>query len=104
MAGIIFLGTPFQGSDAATYGKWLAQLGRLNATLMGSLEKDSPSLHALSLDFWHSYDDWDMLCFYENKDAEYGPWKTRVQPYHFLLFHCMWLIIYSSLLHSQLVY
>ncbi|KAL9035008.1 MAG: hypothetical protein Q9214_006785, partial [Letrouitia sp. 1 TL-2023] len=78
VAGIVFLGTPFQGSDAAIYGKWLAQLGSLDTTLIKSLEKDSPALHALSSDFWHSYNDRDIVCFYENKDAEYGPWKTRV--------------------------
>ncbi|EON65753.1 hypothetical protein W97_04992 [Coniosporium apollinis CBS 100218] len=77
VAGIIFLGAPFQGSDAAVYGKWLAQLARLDSTLLESLEKDSPSLHALSSDFWHSYSDWDIVCFYENRDADYGPWKAR---------------------------
>jgi hypothetical protein len=67
VAGIIFLGAPFQGCNAATYGKWLAQLGRLDTALIGSLEKDSPSLHALSSDFWESYNDWDIVCFYENR-------------------------------------
>lgn len=94
VAGIVFLGAPFQGSDAAIYGKWLAQLGRLDMTLIKSLEKDNPALHALSSDFWHSYNDWDIVCFYENKDAEYGPWKTRVRLYCSLLAYSASLTLY----------
>jgi hypothetical protein len=60
------------------YGKWLAQVGVLDPTLLKSLVKDCPSLHALSRDFWDSYSEWDIVCFYENKEAVYGPWKTRV--------------------------
>jgi hypothetical protein len=79
VAGIIFLGTPFQGSDAATYGKWLAHLAGHDTTLLRSLLKDSQNLRDLSSDFWDSYSDRHMVCFYENKDAEYGPWKTQVR-------------------------
>ena len=78
IAGIVFLGAPFQGSDAAVYGKWLAQLAELDSTLFESLKKDSPSLHALSRDFWNSHSDWDIVCFYENRETSYGPWKTQV--------------------------
>ena len=78
MAGIIFLGAPFQGSDVATYGKWLAELGRRDATLLRLLQRNSADLYDLSSDFWDSDKDLDVVCFYENKDAEYGPWKTRV--------------------------
>ena len=85
VAGIIFLGAPFQGSDAAAYGKWLAQLARLDSTLLESLKKDSPSLHALSRDFWDSHSDWDIVCFYENREADYRLWKPRVCPYSSLL-------------------
>ncbi|KAF2803835.1 uncharacterized protein BDZ99DRAFT_546416 [Mytilinidion resinicola] len=77
VGGIIFLGAPFQGSDVAVYGKWLAQVGGLDPTLLESLVKDCPSLHALSRDFWGSYSNWDIVCFYENKDFVCGPWKTR---------------------------
>ncbi|KAF1364158.1 TPR-like protein [Lizonia empirigonia] len=79
IAGIVFLGTPFQGSGEAAYAQWLAKLIRLQEaeghryTLLKTLQKDSPSLHALSIDFWRSYGEYDMTCFYENREAEYGP-------------------------------
>lgn len=78
VAGIIFLGAPFQGSNAAAYGMWLAQVAGLDSTLLELLKKDSPSLQALSRDFWGSYSDYDIVCFYEKREADYGPWKTRV--------------------------
>jgi hypothetical protein len=59
----------------------------LDSTLLESLKKDSPGLRDLSRDFWGSYSDWDVVCFYENRDADYGPWKTRVCPYTSLLVH-----------------
>jgi hypothetical protein len=78
VAGIIFLGAPFQGSSAAVYGMWLAQVAGLDSTLLESLKKDSPSLQALSRDFWGSYSDYDIVCFYENRETDYGPLKRRV--------------------------
>lgn len=78
VAGIIFLGAPFEGSDAAFYGKWLAQLSGRDPRLLESLEKDCPSLRALSRDFWGSYSNWDLVCFYENIKADYGPWNAHV--------------------------
>ncbi|KAF2499993.1 hypothetical protein BU16DRAFT_233539 [Lophium mytilinum] len=79
VGGIIFLGAPFQGSDAAMYAEWLAELGRLpSATLLQSLVKNCPSLHALSRDFWGSYSECDIVCFFEYKEVVYGPWKTQV--------------------------
>jgi hypothetical protein len=78
VAGIIFLGAPFQGSDAALFGKWLARLSGHDATLLELLEKDSPGLCALSRDFWGSHSDWDLVCFYEKREADYGLLKTKV--------------------------
>lgn len=83
IAGIIFLGTPFQGSDAAEYGKKLAKLIRLpnedKYTLLETLQKDNQELYNLSIDFWRSYNTHDMTCFYENKEAQYGPVKSQVR-------------------------
>jgi hypothetical protein len=62
----------------AVYGKWLAQFGGLDSTLLESLLKDCPNLHALSRDFWDSYNELDIVCFYENEEAAYGPLRTRV--------------------------
>jgi hypothetical protein len=71
VAGIIFLGAPFQGSDVAIFGEWLARLSRLDSTLLEMLRKSSPDLFALSTDFCSSYADWDLVCFYEKKEATY---------------------------------
>ena len=78
VAGVIFLGAPFQGSEVATFGTRMAQISGLDSTILELLEKDSPSLYALSRDFWGSYSDWDLVCFYEKMEVEYGPVKKQV--------------------------
>ena len=77
-AGIIFLGTPHQGSEAAVYGVWLAQVMGQDKTLLESLRRNSPALHEIARDFEASYSNVDIVCFYEDKDASYGPWRTQV--------------------------
>lgn len=77
-AGIIFLGTPHHGSDAAVYGLWLAHAVGRDKTLLKSLKKSSTALHEIERDFQASYHDADIVCFYENKEASYGPWRTQV--------------------------
>jgi hypothetical protein len=85
VSGIIFLGTPFQGSKEAKYAQWLAKLIRLQEaeghkyTLLNTLQKDSRELHSLSVDFWRSYGEYDMTCFYENRGADYGPITPQVR-------------------------
>ena len=80
MAGIIFLGTPHQGSDAAGYGLWLARAARHDSTLLESLKRDSPVLYHIASDFEKSYGpEADLVCFYENEDASYGPLRTQVR-------------------------
>ncbi len=84
IAGIIFLGAPLQGSDPAGYVTWLAELVRIHKqeglryTLLDTLKKDSSSLHDLSIKFWASYKDYDIVCFYENRKAVYGPLSAQV--------------------------
>jgi hypothetical protein len=78
VAGIIFLGAPFQGSDVAGVGTRLAQLSGLDSTILKLLEKDSANLYALSRDFWGSHSDRDLVCFYEMVEAKFGPIKTQV--------------------------
>lgn len=51
VAGVIFLGAPFQGSDVARVGIRLAQLSGRDSTILKLLEKDSPSLYTLSKTF-----------------------------------------------------
>ncbi|KFY48789.1 hypothetical protein V495_01031 [Pseudogymnoascus sp. VKM F-4514 (FW-929)] len=79
VAGVIFLGGPFQGSDAAIFGQWLAQLSGLESTLLKMLQKGSLDLFALSTDFYSSYGDLDLVCFYEKEKAEFfGIIKAQV--------------------------
>ena len=77
-AGIIFLGTPHQGSDAAAFDTWLAQVAGHDTTLLESLKRNTSCLHAIARDFEASYSDADVVYFYENQDALYGPWRTQV--------------------------
>lgn len=79
LAGIIFVGGPFQGSDAASVGQWLAQLFWLDTTLLKLLGKHSQDLHDLSSDFFNSYQDLDIVCFYEKQKTSFGPLKTQVR-------------------------
>ncbi|KAH6694360.1 P-loop containing nucleoside triphosphate hydrolase protein [Leptodontidium sp. MPI-SDFR-AT-0119] len=73
VAGIIFLGGPFQGSDAALWGTWIAQALRSDRTLLELLQKDSQPLLDITRDFADCHIDWDSVCFYENQSAVYGP-------------------------------
>lgn len=79
VAGIIFLGTPFQGSNAAGLGSFIARLGGFDSTLLKLLQKDNPELHKLSRNFWSGYGHLDILCFYENRDADFKLLKTQVR-------------------------
>lgn len=76
--GILFLGTPHQGSDTAVYGVWLAQAAGYDTTLLQSLRRNSDVLHDIARDFEASHNGTDTVCYYENKDASYGPWRTQV--------------------------
>lgn len=78
VAGILFLGAPLQGSNAAVFGEWLAQLSGRDSTLLQALRRDSPGLYALSRAFWGSYANLDSVCFYEKREADYGLLKTQV--------------------------
>jgi hypothetical protein len=83
VAGIIFLGAPLQGSNAAVFGEWLAQLLGCDSTLLQALRKDSPGLYDLSRNFWGSYANWDSVCFYENRETDYGLLRHRYVLYSF---------------------
>ena len=77
-AGIIFLETPHQESDAAVYGVWLAQAVGRDKTLLKSLKRNSSALDEIARDFDASHSTADIVCFYEDKDVSYGPWQTQV--------------------------
>ena len=83
VAGIIFLGTPHQGSDAAGYGKWLARGTGCDTTLLESLTRNSHVLHEIAQDFETSYNNTDLVCFYEE---DFGLWGIKVCKHQFLSF------------------
>lgn len=72
VTGIVFLGTPHRGSDAAGYGKWLARTAGCDTTLLESLTSNSQVLHEIAHDFETSYDNTDLVCFYEEKFGVLG--------------------------------
>ena len=84
VAGIIFLGTPHQGSDAAEYGKWLARASGRDTTLLESLTRNSQVLHEIGRDFETSYSNADLVCFYEENHSFLGV-KVCMQPSSLLL-------------------
>ena len=72
IAGILFLGTPHQGSSAAEYGIWLARALGKDTTLLETLRKNSPTLLEVAQDFDASYSYVDIVCFYEQRDGQMG--------------------------------
>lgn len=70
--GILFLGTPHQGSSAAEYGLWLARASRNDTNLLETLTKNSPTLLELARDFEAGYSGVDIICFYEERDRPIG--------------------------------
>ena len=80
LAGIIFLGAPHQGSNAAEYGVWLARAAGRDITLLESLKRNSITLSEVASDFEKSYGaETDIVCFYEHENASYGPLETQVR-------------------------
>jgi hypothetical protein len=78
VAGIIFLGGPFQGSNTALWGNWLAQALQSDRSLLELLQKDSRPLFDVATDFAECRIDWDVVCFYETQNATYGPLMIQV--------------------------
>lgn len=78
IAGLIFLGGPFQGSDVALKAKWLSQALGYDRTLLELLQKDSRPLFDIATDFADCYIKWDAVCFYETQNATYGPLTVQV--------------------------
>lgn len=81
VAGIIFLGGPFQGCSAAHKGTWLAQTFQRDTTLLKQLQKDSRPLFDIATDFAACHLGWDAMCFYETQTTRYGPLEIQVGLY-----------------------
>lgn len=80
VAGIVFLGTPHQGSDVAGYVKSLARVTGRDTTLLDSLTRNSQVLHEIAQDFEVSYSNADLVCFYEGKHNHLGFKVRRAYP------------------------
>ena len=72
IVGILFLGTPHQGSSAAEYGMWLARALGNDTTLLQTLKNNSPTPLEVAQDFEASYNNVDIVCFYEQRDGLMG--------------------------------
>ena len=69
VAGIVFLGTPHEGSGAARYGKWLARATGCDTTLLKSLTRNSQVLHEIAQDFETSYSNADLVCLFKENNG-----------------------------------
>ena len=77
-AGMIFLGVPTQGCDAARLGAWAQRAIGNDQPLLRTLQTASEDLLTLSRDFWTSYGSLPITCFFESSDSKYGPLTMRV--------------------------
>lgn len=57
---------------------WLWQATGHDKTLLESLKRNSPTLHGIARDFEATYNNADIVCYYENNDTSYGPLRTQV--------------------------
>lgn len=65
MAGAIFLGCPFGGTECAAVIDSFTTFLRNRQEILTSLKRNSPKLFELQHDFRTAYPDLPMACFYE---------------------------------------
>jgi hypothetical protein len=70
-AGVVFLGTPHDGSDAAALGEKIAKILGNNARLLASLKSQSSELFGLSRDFDAEYQELKAICYYEKVERQF---------------------------------
>jgi hypothetical protein len=73
--GVVFLGTPHNGTSIVTYGETLVNIAKAvglgsDTSLIHSLRNGSPELFRLATYFNDIYADFDVFCFFELL-----PWK-----------------------------
>lgn len=78
-AGVIFLGTPHEGTDIAGYAAFIAKLKSNDSGLVESLKSSDESLLALSHDFASGYKHLSFVCFYETLRNKYLGGHTKIQ-------------------------
>lgn len=89
--GILFLGTPHAGSDAATKGKWIAAIAGNDTTLLESLKSGSSELFYLADDFSAASKSLTIVSYYERNKSTYvgGLQKVEVSDMYSLDYHSM---------------
>jgi hypothetical protein len=65
------LGTPHEGSPLASYGEWIANIAGNDTTLLQSLKPGADEVFNISRDFQGAYQDLEIICYYEKKQASY---------------------------------
>lgn len=80
--GIVFLGTPHQGSEKATYGKILARVAETAAhkpksRIISALQANSDPFMRLTSDFRFQLSDYHVVSFYELRPTK--PFSTLVR-------------------------
>ena len=72
------MGAPLRGSKIANWGGWLARALRHDTNLLNLLEKDSEPLYHCAVDFSNCKLNWDLVCFYETQNTNFGLLGTQV--------------------------
>ena len=90
--GIVFLGTPHRGTNAATWGSIVATSAKVlgfgtEDSIMKDLREDSETSRDLLYEFtlWANRALLTVLCFFEQHETDYGErigvtWRQLVRP------------------------
>ena len=77
--GIIFLGTPHRGTQAARWGEFVARIGKrlglgAETSILRDLQADSENLSDLLYDFtlWANRARLSLVCYFEQYATDYG--------------------------------
>jgi len=78
-AGILFLGTPHRGTKVASWGRFIAEVGKETGFgsfdgIMKDLDEESEHLNDLLYEFtcWLFRMSVPVVCFFELKETDYG--------------------------------
>jgi len=71
IAGVIFLGTPHDGTDLAGFATFIATVKQNDPSLVKSLMPEARELFEASRDFASGYSDLPVMCFFESAPTDY---------------------------------
>ena len=69
--GVVFLGTPHEGTTTAHWAKFLAMIKKNDSKLLEQLQPNEKMLYDLSHDFASGYKHLSTVCFYEKLSNNY---------------------------------